>query len=44
MLKGAIKGKGIIPPEKIGADAGLFRLFLDELKKRDIIVNEEIIR
>jgi saccharopine dehydrogenase-like NADP-dependent oxidoreductase len=44
MLKRAIKGKGIIPPEKIGMDAKLFRLFLDELKKRGVNISEEIMR
>lgn len=44
MLKKAIKGKGVIPPEKLGMDSSLFKLFLDELEKRGIRITEEITR
>jgi lysine 6-dehydrogenase len=43
MLKKTIKEKGVVPPEKMGSDDGLFRLFSDGLEKRGIkIVKEEM--
>lgn len=42
MLKKVIKGKGVIPPERIGMDDRLYRLFLGELEKRGIKVSEEV--
>ncbi|NWG11271.1 saccharopine dehydrogenase family protein [Candidatus Bathyarchaeota archaeon] len=44
MLMKAVKGEGVIPPEEIGMDSKLFRMFLGELGKRGIRVNEEVIR
>jgi len=41
ILKKALKEKGVLPPEKIGMDGELFRLFLNGLKKREIILVEE---
>jgi lysine 6-dehydrogenase len=43
MLKKAIKRKGVIPPEKIGMDEALFRLFLDELEKRRVKISEQVV-
>jgi len=44
MLKKAVKGEGVIPPEEIGMDSRLFQMFLSELEKREIRVAEEVIR
>lgn len=41
MLKKAVKGKGVVAPEKIGADRQVFKLFLAELKRRGIEISEE---
>jgi saccharopine dehydrogenase-like NADP-dependent oxidoreductase len=41
MLKKALKEKGVVPTEKIGKNNALFKLFLDELKKRGIRITEE---
>lgn len=41
MLKNKIKEKGVVPPEKLGADELLFKLFLGELEKRGIRINEQ---
>ena len=41
MLKKALKEKGVVPTEKIGKNNALFKLFLDELKKRGIRIAEE---
>ncbi len=41
VLKKALKEKGVVPTEIIGKDEALFRLFLDELKKRGIRIAEE---
>jgi saccharopine dehydrogenase-like NADP-dependent oxidoreductase len=41
ILRKAAKMKGVVPPEKIGADNELFGLFSKELKKRGIKINEE---
>lgn len=41
ILKGALKQKGIVAPERIGMDAHLFELFVSELKKRGITITEE---
>ena len=40
MCEGKIKEKGIVMPEKIGADEELFREILREYSKRNIMVNE----
>jgi saccharopine dehydrogenase-like NADP-dependent oxidoreductase len=41
ILKKALKEKGVVPPEKIGMDSKLFRLFSKGLKSHGINVNEE---
>jgi saccharopine dehydrogenase-like NADP-dependent oxidoreductase len=41
MLKDAITEKGVVPPERIGMNDKLFRVFLDGLKKRKIEIKEE---
>lgn len=41
ILKKAIKKKGVVPPERLGMDDRLFRLFMDELERRGIKVSEE---
>ena len=41
LLGKALKQKGVVPPEKIGADEALFKVFMDELGKKDIKVVEE---
>lgn len=40
MLKGLIKLKGIVPPEKLGMDEKIFKEFITELKKRGVRVTE----
>ncbi|HUW47926.1 MAG TPA: saccharopine dehydrogenase family protein [Patescibacteria group bacterium] len=40
MLKGIIKQKGVIPPEKLGMEKEVVQEFLSELKKRDIKIIE----
>jgi saccharopine dehydrogenase-like NADP-dependent oxidoreductase len=40
MLKGLIKQKGIVPPEKLGMDEKIFKEFISELKKRGVRVTE----
>lgn len=44
LLKKAIRDKGVVPPERIGMDDELFKLVLDELKKRGISIHEEVVR
>jgi saccharopine dehydrogenase-like NADP-dependent oxidoreductase len=41
MLDGAIKEKGVVPPEKIGMHDELFGKIINELKKRDIAIKNE---
>ncbi|RLG43290.1 MAG: saccharopine dehydrogenase [Thermoproteota archaeon] len=41
MLKGMLKVKGVIPPEKMGMNDKFFSLFLNELKKRGISIEEK---
>jgi saccharopine dehydrogenase-like NADP-dependent oxidoreductase len=41
MLKGTLKKKGVIPPEMIGMDDTLFKLFTDALEKHEIRIAEE---
>lgn len=41
MLKGAVKEKGVVPPERIGMNDELFKLFCEELKERGIKISEE---
>ena len=41
MLKGIIKEKGVVPPEKIGMNDELFKTFLNMLEKHGIRINEE---
>jgi len=41
MLKKAVKGKGVVAPEKIGADGEVYKLFLAELERREIDISEE---
>lgn len=37
----AIEEKGVIPPERLGMNERLFKRFIDEMKKRGIVVKEE---
>jgi len=41
MLQKALKEKGVVPTENIGKDDALFKLFLDELEKREIRIAKE---
>ncbi len=41
MLKGLVREKGVVPPEKIGMNPELFKLFMDGLKQHGIKVSEE---
>jgi saccharopine dehydrogenase-like NADP-dependent oxidoreductase len=41
MLKGAIRERGVVPPEKIGMNDELFRVFSEMLEKHGIRVREE---
>lgn len=41
MLKKAIKDKGLVPVEKIGADPTLFKTIIDQLQKHNVGVTEE---
>jgi len=41
MLKGIVKEKGVVPPERIGMNDKVFRLFLGELERRGIKTAEE---
>jgi len=41
IAKDRIKIKGVVPPEKIGMDDELSSLFLDELKRREINIEEK---
>jgi saccharopine dehydrogenase-like NADP-dependent oxidoreductase len=41
MLKGTIKEKGVVPPEKIGMNDEHFKLFSEMLKRHGIRINEE---
>jgi len=43
MLKGIIKKKGVVPPEKLGMDEKIYRMFLDGLEKHGIEIGEEIL-
>jgi len=40
LAKKAIKEKGVFPPEKIGMNEKLYKKFMDEVKKRKIVVKE----
>jgi saccharopine dehydrogenase-like NADP-dependent oxidoreductase len=40
LAKKVIKGKGMIPPEKLGEDEGVFVKLLNMLKKRGVLVKE----
>jgi len=40
-LKKAVKEKGVVPPERLGMNDELFRLFIDELERRGIKISEE---
>ncbi len=42
IAKDRVKIKGVVPPEKIGMDDELSSLFLDELKKREINIEEKV--
>jgi saccharopine dehydrogenase-like NADP-dependent oxidoreductase len=44
VLKGTIKEKGVVPPEKIGMNSGLFRVFSEMLEKHGIKIREEEIK
>jgi lysine 6-dehydrogenase len=39
-LEGKIDDKGIVPPEKLGMNHEVFQLFIDEMKKRQIMIKE----
>jgi len=41
ILKKAVKEKGVVPPEKLGMDDTLFKMFIDQLKKRGVKTSEE---
>jgi lysine 6-dehydrogenase len=41
ILKKALREKGVVPPERIGMDNKLFRLFSEGLKSHGIKINEE---
>jgi lysine 6-dehydrogenase len=41
ILKKALKEKGVVPPERIGMDKKLFRIFSENLKSHGININEE---
>jgi saccharopine dehydrogenase-like NADP-dependent oxidoreductase len=41
MLNKAVKMKGVVPPERLGMDEGLFKSFSDGLNMRGISVREE---
>ncbi len=41
ILGGAIKEKGVVPPERLGMDDSVFRIFWDGLKKRRIQISEK---
>jgi len=41
ILKKAVKEKGVVPPEKLGMDDTLFKMFIDQLEKRGVKVSEE---
>jgi saccharopine dehydrogenase-like NADP-dependent oxidoreductase len=41
ILNKALKEKGVVPPEKIGMDSKLFKLFSEGLKSHGININEE---
>jgi lysine 6-dehydrogenase len=41
VLKGAVKEKGVVPPERIGMNRELFKLFVDGLKSRGIEISEK---
>jgi saccharopine dehydrogenase-like NADP-dependent oxidoreductase len=41
ILRKALKEKGVVPTEKIGMNDALFQLFLDELEKRGIRIDEQ---
>jgi len=40
LAKKVIKGKGIIPPEKLGEDENVFKKLVNMLKKRGVLVKE----
>jgi lysine 6-dehydrogenase len=42
MLKGIIKEKGVVPPEKIGMNSELFKTFSEMLEKHGVRISEEI--
>jgi lysine 6-dehydrogenase len=41
ILRKALKEKGVVPPEKIGMDNRLFKMFSEGLNSRGISINEE---
>lgn len=41
MLDGAVKEKGVVPPEKIGMNKDVFKRFMSELEKREVNVREK---
>lgn len=41
ILNRKVKEKGVVPPEKLGVDGEVFKLFSDELEKRGIRIDEE---
>jgi lysine 6-dehydrogenase len=43
ILNGAVKEKGVVPPESLGMNDKLFQLFCDGLRLRGIEISEEII-
>ncbi|HYB68719.1 MAG TPA: saccharopine dehydrogenase family protein [Candidatus Acidoferrales bacterium] len=41
ILSGAIKEKGVVPPERLGMEDRVFRMFWESLKKRGIRISEK---
>jgi saccharopine dehydrogenase-like NADP-dependent oxidoreductase len=41
MIKGHIRGKGVIPPEKLGMNEILYREIITSLQKHGIMIHEE---
>jgi saccharopine dehydrogenase-like NADP-dependent oxidoreductase len=42
MLSGAIKEKGVVPPERLGMEHHVFRMIWDDLEKRGIQISEKV--
>jgi len=42
ILENRVQEKGVVPPEKLGMNDSLFKIFCSELKKRGVKIREEI--